>query len=804
MKYSFFRRNLFAALSLLCTLVVILPCPLSASGLSPANPVLLAGHHSGIASLFKIRKNRRSNTSGCLDTSKTLAMHIVTDSTDWAATWPVNRQTAFQLSKNVGSNPPLTRVKLRSQYILDSTLTSITLNFQGTLFNSPVVFTNSSGAYSGSATLKTQAIHTFFGTGGTAGIPDFIQPSWSDLAGTPTTVAGYNITDALIVNGKAGGQTINGGTGSAENLTLTSTLNATKGKIIFGSSSAFDEQNIRLGIGTLTPSGSLDISRSFAGDNLLFLTNLNSNSRSIIQSRAGGTIYSGGAIDWRAYGENYSETLFGNLLTGGSLLIAQPNSHPGPFVMGNYSNSYLAMGTNNAERMRIAANGNVSIGTTTTSFPFTVYSPAATNQTVAAYYANSGATGASSGIQVEYRNSHPTNNKTQFVFGGGTPGTGYARTFSFGTDPSGIGEMKFFLYNGTSMKINWLVDPNGNMAVNTNYANANATLEVLKNGTYDYFKLSSGAGTNGDVVTVSNAGYLGIGVKAPSAVLHLGTSTVAPLKFTLTNATLLTNPQPGAVEPDANGNLFYTNSSGARYQFANLTETQVLTNKTLGTGSTWNGNVITPSYLATGTADATTFLRGDGTWQTINTGTSSIIGTANQVIVTNNAGTTTLSLPQDINTTSIPTFSGMLIGTNTGTLDVDTRLAVNGTIHARQVNVNLNFPGPDYVFEPNYRLVPLTAISTYVNLHHHLPEIPSASEMQSKGIDLGEMNVKLLKKVEELTLYLIDKDNQLNRQQEQINRLIQQQQQSAKLYTALLDQLKPRKPHKHHKSKVTQ
>jgi hypothetical protein len=60
------------------------------------------------------------------------------------------------------------------------------------------------------------------------------------------------------------------------------------------------------------------------------------------------------------------------------------------------------------------------------------------------------------------------------------------------------------------------------------------------------------------------------------------------------------------------------------------------------------------------------------------------------------------------------------------------------------------------------------------------------------------------KKIEELTLYLIDKDKQLNQQQDQINRLIQQQQQNAKLYTALLDQLKPKKPHKHNKSKAPQ
>lgn len=85
---------------------------------------------------------------------------------------------------------------------------------------------------------------------------------------------------------------------------------------------------------------------------------------------------------------------------------------------------------------------------------------------------------------------------------------------------------------------------------------------------------------------------------------------------------------------------------------------------------------------------------------------------------------------------------------------------------------------PDYVFKPFYSLPSLTKIKTYIDKNGHLPETPSENEIAQNGIELGEMNKLLMKKVEELTLYLIEKDNkdevqqkQLAAQQRQIDRL---------------------------------
>jgi len=90
------------------------------------------------------------------------------------------------------------------------------------------------------------------------------------------------------------------------------------------------------------------------------------------------------------------------------------------------------------------------------------------------------------------------------------------------------------------------------------------------------------------------------------------------------------------------------------------------------------------------------------------------------------------------------------------------KLAVNGTIHAKQVNVDLS-NWADYVFDTDYRPMPLAEINAYIKKEHHLPEMPSAAAVEKDGLNVGEMNKLLLKKVEELTLYLIEKDKENTR-----------------------------------------
>lgn len=95
------------------------------------------------------------------------------------------------------------------------------------------------------------------------------------------------------------------------------------------------------------------------------------------------------------------------------------------------------------------------------------------------------------------------------------------------------------------------------------------------------------------------------------------------------------------------------------------------------------------------------------------------------------------------------------------------KLAVEGTIGARRVKVTQS-AWADFVFHPDYQLPSLKEVESYIKANQHLPEIPSAAEVEKEGLDLGEMNKKLLQKVEELTLYII----QLNKKSEALEKSI--------------------------------
>jgi hypothetical protein len=90
-----------------------------------------------------------------------------------------------------------------------------------------------------------------------------------------------------------------------------------------------------------------------------------------------------------------------------------------------------------------------------------------------------------------------------------------------------------------------------------------------------------------------------------------------------------------------------------------------------------------------------------------------------------------------------------------GTVSPAEKLSVNGKIRAQEIKVEaVNWP--DYVFADNYKLPSLQETEKHIKEKGHLPGIPSAEEVKTDGVDLGDMNAKLLKKIEELTLYLIE------------------------------------------------
>ncbi len=132
---------------------------------------------------------------------------------------------------------------------------------------------------------------------------------------------------------------------------------------------------------------------------------------------------------------------------------------------------------------------------------------------------------------------------------------------------------------------------------------------------------------------------------------------------------------------------------------------------------------------------------------------------------TNSDGSVTLLKSQNNTENIFITPSGNL---GIGKKNPKDKLEVNGQIHAKSVKVDLK-EWADYVFNDDYDLIRLREIENYINTHGHLPEVPSTSQVQNEGIDLGQMNILLLKKIEELTLHLIEKEHQVQGLQNQMN-----------------------------------
>ena len=116
-------------------------------------------------------------------------------------------------------------------------------------------------------------------------------------------------------------------------------------------------------------------------------------------------------------------------------------------------------------------------------------------------------------------------------------------------------------------------------------------------------------------------------------------------------------------------------------------------------------------------------------------------------------------------------YDYLLYLNNDGTVGIGThitngyKLAVKGTIICEELKVKLYAHWgdiPDYVLKKDYKLPALSEVADYINKNQHLPGIPSAKEISEKGLSVGEMNLALLKKVEELTKYLIEQQKQID------------------------------------------
>lgn len=104
-----------------------------------------------------------------------------------------------------------------------------------------------------------------------------------------------------------------------------------------------------------------------------------------------------------------------------------------------------------------------------------------------------------------------------------------------------------------------------------------------------------------------------------------------------------------------------------------------------------------------------------------------------------------------------------------GTTSPSYKLDVNGTIRANEIIVNTT--GADFVFADDYQLRPLSEVKTFIQENKHLPEIKSAQEMQENGVSMNELQIQLLQKIEELTLYLIQQEQIIQELRKEVEQL---------------------------------
>lgn len=194
-----------------------------------------------------------------------------------------------------------------------------------------------------------------------------------------------------------------------------------------------------------------------------------------------------------------------------------------------------------------------------------------------------------------------------------------------------------------------------------------------------------------------------------------------------------------------NGTEFYNISNGSQADlYVDVTISPVggmISNVQTSFDSDGNGDPGTPGGGTSGTS----------LWS--ENGTDIYYNTGN-VGIGNDAPTSLLHI-----TTAAATDKGLTIESGGNT---NFQVMGDGRVFAREVEVTLaNFP--DYVFAKDYYLMPLSELKKYIKDNHHLPNIPSAKEVEENGMGMGELNLKQVEKIEELTLYILQLDERLQK-----------------------------------------
>lgn len=139
--------------------------------------------------------------------------------------------------------------------------------------------------------------------------------------------------------------------------------------------------------------------------------------------------------------------------------------------------------------------------------------------------------------------------------------------------------------------------------------------------------------------------------------------------------------------------------------------------------------------------------------------TLDVNGTFNATSV--NVGGKPVLSSQWVNNGSNINFTTGIVSIGTTRTPPGYKLAVGGKLISEEVVVRIQANWPDFVFHDDYKLTPLSELEKFISLNKHLPNIPTAQQVSEEGIAIGELNTALVKKIEELTLYLIAQEKRI-------------------------------------------
>jgi len=308
-----------------------------------------------------------------------------------------------------------------------------------------------------------------------------------------------------------------------------------------------------------------------------------------------------------------------------------------------------------------------------------------------------------------------------------------------------------------------------------------------------------GQWTSGTGLIYYNGGKVGIGTSTPTAKLHLlGGSTASALNIGNTSHGLaLTSDTAGynriymeQLASASGKRVFFLENGGGALSFKSVSDdaTSFVNDRILQLTSAGNIGigVLSPAaklHVYGGSTASGLSLTNTGHGLLLTSDTANynrlyfeqLSATSGQRVfaVDNSAGV--LSFKSMNDGASAYVSNNILNLTSAGNVGIGIaspqyKLAVNGTIGAKEVIVT-STGWADYVFRSDYPLKPLKEVASYVKENGHLPEIPSSFEVQENGISLGEMQAKLLSKIEELTLHMIQAEEKNNLLQQRIGQL---------------------------------